>query len=435
MNRQYFVEQEFAKRNIDWDVVDDEILSPECASPEYEEDENAYWDNADEATLEETLEDVCEDVPEESQKKTRTPKKSPERIEKEKQFIATYDAYMHPIQPLTDTQEGVLLDTLYTLLMQLNTGWAYEKARWYSRFFFGVDASIALSVGCTYAYSQLIQDKANGVYSDHPLTHYLRIAQNKAIDKYFRAEFKRLNPQKKTNQEDQSSDIPQTLPARKQPYIVSLDAMQVDRDGRYLGDRNLDISCDPFGKMRRPRWERDDKSRRLSVIYLKKLMNYPNEPQKPLAVMYGSCIFSLAKTMPGNDPLVQKAKTSKVVASKEWAFLKMGKSTLRQLGNESANIVEKYYRAGLCWGALFMEHMEERTADGNAFVWADIIYTQTYTKEQTSDWMESVSKSSVIKAAREVKNDPDLVEYVMETLGPKNKFRKALEKLRKENGR
>lgn len=353
--------------------------------------------------------------------------KDAKRIRLEQEFAQKYDAYMRPEKPLTPYREQLLLEDLFTLLRKLNQKWAELKARRYREVFSGVDEEIPLQIGCAYAYEKLVEDKQNGIYIDHALAHYLRVAQNRAIDLYFRKVFGRL-PQAKKGEDDASPE-----PARRrEPRIVSLEAWQTTGDGEQHDDRSLLFSYDPFADMKRPYHEREEKSRKLAILYLQKLMDYPNEPQKPLAVMYGSCLFQLAKVMENDDRLTQMAKASTALSSKEWAFLKMGLRTLKELGDESAGIVTQYYGAELSWGSHFTRHMQERSETGSGYQWADIVYTQTYTKDQTSNWIESVSKSAILKAARAVKDDPDMVDYVMQTLGEKNRFRKALENKAKE---
>ena len=89
----------------------------------------------------------------------------------------------------------------------------------------------------------------------------------------------------------------------------------------------------------------------------------------------------------------------------------------------------------LVWGSAFNQHMLERTVDGSKRVWADIVYTKTYTEGNTSNWIESIMKSTMIKCSRKMTDSPDLTEYAIETLSAKNKFRKALEKMEKEDCR
>ncbi len=72
--------------------------------------------------------------------------------------------------------------------------------------------------------------------------------------------------------------------------------------------------------------------------------------------------------------------------------------------------------------------MFERTEDGSSLKWANIVYTETYTKDETSNWIESIRASAITKAARTIASNRDMLEYVLEVLGPKNIFRKEIEK-------
>lgn len=407
MSKRLFVRQELAKRGIDY---------PACDDP----DSDGVYSYTDE-------EHTDEQLPGESPHAGKH-RKSPRRKELEQRFLELHAAYMRPEQPLTAYREQCLLEDLYELTWKLNQGWVHYKAMRYRQVFEYVDEDLALSIGCNYVYGKLVKNKRSGIFVEHALAYYLRLAQNKTIDKYFRKKFGRLPKPKAEADPEKPAEEPK--PRLKSPRLVSLDAAGVNRDGDYTADRHTEFSCDPFSELRRPRWERDDKARRLCVVYLQTLMDYPYEPQKPLAVMYGSCLFQLAKQLDNEEPLTLLAKRSNVLSSKEWAFARMGESTLRQLGAESETIVESYYRSGLSWGEAFAGHMAERDESGKA-KWADIVYTRTYTKAETSNWMESVSKSSVIRAARQVLQDPDLLEYILETLSPKNKFRRALESLQK----
>lgn len=418
MDKAFFAEQELAKRGIgpDWSYTEAD------SSPADEEEDLFLYEYTDKEHSDDA-------TPSGKKRRTGTHAKDALRQQWEREFIQKYQQYMRPEQPLSKYAEQYLLEDLFVLLRNLNKKWVELKAARYRRLFFSVDEEIPLQIGCAFAYEKLMEDKQNGTYLEHALPHYLRVAQNKAIDLYFRKEFGRL-PKKKHTEND--SPVPHQPTSRKVPQVLSLEGMQTTAEGQYHPDRDPALSYDPYANMERPRWERDERSHRLAVLYLHKLMDYPYEPQKPLAVMYGSCLFQLSKMMDNEDPLTQIAKASTALSSKEWAFMKMGPRTLKELGDESEHIVSEYYDPDLSWGEPFVEHMAERTDDGSGFKWADIVYTSTYTKDQTSNWIESVSKSAIIKAAREIADQADMIEYVMETLGEKNRFRKALESAAKE---
>lgn len=403
----------------------------EVALSEVDEDAYSY---ADEEHIDE------DDVPEEPAGKSKGKRqKSAERISREEQFLTLYEEYMHPTKKYSAYRVQCQLDDLYLLLYKLNKGWAYSKAKSYKLAgFTDADGEDALSIGCAPVYDLLKADRATGNYCSYPIGHYLRIAQNKAIDDYFRAEFGRLPPRKKPTDDELGEELPsveETPRRRKVPYTISIDAPISDDNGRYRGERLSEASVDPFANLQRPRWERDEKSHRLKMMFLRELMDYPNDPPKPLALMYGNILFQLYKDYGGNDALSRMAKESTKVSSPEWAHQRMGRATLLQLGIYAERIVKKCFSKSLTWGTDFNQHMLERTADGSKRVWADIVYTKTYTEGNTSNWIESIMKSTMTKCSRKMKDDPNLTEYAIETLGAKNKFRKALEKMEKEDCR
>ena len=421
MDKASFIQQEFAKRGIgaDWtysksSTPAEDLDGEDLSLYSYTDEEHSD----DELTSEET-----------SSRKSLA--KDPSRAQLEQEFVQKYNEYMRPEKPLSRYKEQFLLEDIFILLRKLNQKWVEIKVARYRQLFSGVDEEIPLQIGSAFAYEKIVDDKQNGVYIEHALAHYLRVAQNKAIDLYFRKEFGRL-PKSKKNGEDEPTSSHGKSTRSSKPHIISIEELGTSPDGQYHGDRDKKLGYNPFEDMKRPYWEREERSRQLAILYLRKLMDYEDEPQKPLAVMYGSCLFQLAKVMENDDELTQIAKASTVLSSKEWAFMKMGLMNLRELGDESEIIISQYYGAHLSWGSGFLKHMLERTEDGKAMKWADIVYTQTYTKGQTSNWIESISKSAIIKAAREIADNPDMIEFVMETLGEKNRFRMALASKTKE---
>lgn len=414
MSKESFVALELAKRGIGSEWSPPEKVPLQEASADKESD---ILELTEEALFEEEY--ISESVMDSG-------KKSPEYRAKEAAFYEMYEALIRPKTPLSSYREECLVADLVTLLREINEDWVESKAARYRSAGLRADVDIPLQEACIGFYNKLLEDKASGKYIAHALSHYITVSRRKAIDNYYRPEFGRYVPQ------TGNGPTAKTQPTKRESQVELYEDYNVDGDGTYHDDRNLALSCDPFACMQRPVWEREDLSRQLAVIYLNKLMDYSGEPQKPLAVMYGSCLYQLAKVSGSEDSLSQKAANSTTLTSKEWAHEKMGKSTLSLLGDESESIVSDYYDGKLSWGRSFVAYMKESSPDGHGLKWADIVYTQTYTKEQTSDWIESISKSSIIQAARAIVENKKLVEYVTETLGKKNKFRKALEKLVKE---
>ena len=410
----------------EYDLAEDEKT---VVAAEPEEDEEVYAYTDEEHT-------DASDIPEKSQKQGQS-RKSAERQELEARFLELYEEFMRPTKTYSAFRIQCQTDDLFQLLCRLNEGWAYRKAKSYKLAGFSdAEGEDALAVGCAPLYDLLKQDRAKGNYCDYPIGHYLRIAQNKAIDDYFRHEFGRL-PGKKNEEDGENKPEPEYPEPRnrKSPYTVSLDEPWAHREGRYQGERLMEASVDPFAEFRRPRQERDDKANRLQKLFLRELMDYSGDPPQPLAVMYGKVLFQLYREYGGNDEFAQLAKKSQKVSSPQWAHRRMGNLTLRQLGDCAQKCVQRAVDKSLAWGGDFTEHMRERTEDGSAKKWADIVYTKTYTERNTSKWIESISASTEIRCSRKMKNSADLREYAIETLGSKNKFRKALEKMEEEERR
>lgn len=408
MSKELLAAITLAERGIksDWLEIDVSSL--------YHDESDAY-DDAESYTDEEHTDP--DDIEIQNTKKA----KSPSRRILEIAFMGKYEAFIHPQKKLSERQKEYVLNDLYMLLMRLNRGWVVRKVSGYRLAGFNAEVDEALDYGCECLIEQLQADKAAGEYYEHAIAWYLRIAQNKSIDNYFRKEFGRYAPTKSEAQDNEPVK-------RKEPFTVSLEGMLTDGDGNSMLDRDIRFSSNPFEKMSRPVWEREDKSRSLAVLYLKTLLDYEDEPQKPLAVMYGSVLYQLAKVMGSEDRLSLKAAKSKTLSSKEWAFERMGMSTLKELSEESEDIVSEYYDLNLSWGAAFLRHMVEHIEDGSTLKWANIVYTKTYTKDETSNWIESIRASTITRAAKAIVGNRDMLEYVLEVLGPKNLFRKEIEK-------
>lgn len=336
--------------------------------------------------------------------------KSEEILSLEKEFLALYEEYIHPTKEYSECRVSWQLDDLCEKLMKLNRSWAYKTAQSYKQAGYDeADGDDALAVSIEYTYDLLRKDRATGNYCSYPIAHYLKISHYKTIDHYFRK--------------------------LKLRHTISIDAPISGDDPRPVGEVLPGGIEEPFPGWGRSRQERDEKANRLKMMFLRELMDYPNDPPKPLALMYGNILFQLCKDYGGNDDLSMMAKSSTKVSSPEWAHQRMGRATLLQLGIESERIVQKCISKSLTWGTAFNQHMLERTADGSRRVWADIIYTKTYTEGNTSNWIESIMKSTINKCSRKMTGNPDLTEYAIETFGAKNTFRKALEKMEKEDRR
>lgn len=361
-------------------------------------------------------------------------RKSPERLAREARFMELYQEFMNPSREYSQYRVQCQLDDLYMLLWELNWGWAYRKALAYKRAGFqNAEGEDALSIGSAAVYQKLKADRENGNFCTYPIAYYLRIAQNKAIDQYFRPEFGRLPPRKKSEEYEQEESDPRDEKKYKRKVIstVSLDAQKSDDDDRTLGELITDTFEDPFA-MKMAKKERDEKADRLMTLYIAQLMEYSGEPPKALALMFGSVLYQLHRDRGGDDAFSQLAKKSKKTTSAKWAHMRMGRGTLLQLGIFSERIIQKHYNRNLSWNRQFVKEIRNCTDEKTQMKWRDIIYTETYTEDQTTKWIESIMDSTIGKCTRIVHGMSELTEYVIETMGYKNKFRKAMEKVEKE---
>ena len=365
--------------------------------------------------------------------KTEKLPKDPEQVKRKSAFAELYDAYMHPPKPLSAFRSQCLLDDMYAMLPKLFAGWVARYAAVYHRIGCqNVDPLIACSVGCQYAYEQIKRDKTDNIYREHPVSFYLTVARNSSIDHYFaKTPFGRLPRRKKDGTFDEE-EIQKKFENMKGILEVSMDSMQLYKDGVYHNDRNPTFSTGPFEEMCHSRRVNDSRTNLLSSLFLKELMDYPDEPQKPLALMYGRILFQLAHEYGGHDALSKAAQKSTKISSPTWAHQRMGKLTLEALGDKSQQIVQQCYDKTLVWGVSFRQYMLRPLNDGTDRTWSDIVYTKSYTESDTSDWIESISKSMREKCARKIASDPDLREIAEEKLSSKGNLRKAIERIEKK---
>lgn len=360
--------------------------------------------------------------------------KHPERVACEKEFLELYESYMHPKEPISAYRRQCQLEDLYELLTKINRGWVASKcARYRAAGFHEADKDEAAFSGGVDVCLILKKDQLNGNYSAYPVGHYLNITRHKIIDYYFRPKFKRLPPRRKEDLGDpeKEKEWEEKVARQKASYPVSLESMAKDDKGVYREDRNRALAVDPFGQMRLSRRESDRMSSQLSVLYLRELMDYPDEPQKPLAVMYGSVLYQLAKEREGSK-LADIARKSTKLTSPPWAHQAMGNYTLEQLGNISEKIVSRAYQSSLVWGRDFRAHMPQPSGYDPSMLWGEIVYTSVYTQNQTSNWIESIFRSSMGKSAHKLMADPELREFAEDNLTPKTQIRKAVAKIEKK---
>lgn len=411
---------------------------------ELELDEGVEYDEFEEFDGDETPDDPDEDSgaddsaePRESRSKTKDKgkwKKSIERINKEKEFADLYEQYMHPAEPLSLFREQCLLSDMFMAQFELNKSWAFQKAeRYKSALFGGVDAEIALSVGCEYIYDRIREDKAAGHYVDKPTAYYMKMVKYESIDNYFRKVFGRMTNKRNDEEGDDAPAEEQDYTNRKLPAEISLESKYINRDGEYHEDRYAPASCDPFSVLYKSRRERDAKANHLTEVHFRNVLNYTGEPQKVMALMYGSIMYQLAKETESVDPYAAAAAKSTRVTSAAWAHKRMGYATMQELSDEAERTIQYHLGKNLSWGSAFRQKLEEKPYCSDEEKWGDVVYTKTFVEHETTRWIESIMKSMTVKLMDEIKNDPELREYSVRVMGYKTKFRKILDKVEKED--
>ena len=372
------------------------------------------------------------------EKKTARREKSPERKKREEEFLILFNAFMNPEKQLSAFRIRCQADDLCGLLMKLNKGWTYRKAISYALAGFPeADWEEALDTGCHHAFRKLLEDKEAGCLRENPVAYYLKVAQNKSIDDYFRKKFGRLPPRKKPapdnpETEEQQREEALQIRRRKTPSIISIESMKQDDKGNSRSDRIPELSWDPFDPLHSNSPNRKTCENRMLLTCLEEMMSYSGEPQKILALMYGKIIYQVTKDYGDDSPLARQAKSSPKLSSPPWAHARMGKDSLDQLGKTAQAILNRFYDRRLRWGSVFTGYMEQTCDDGTGLQWGQIVYTDTYTISQTSHWIDSISKSVTEKACRRLKSDRMVMAYVSEDLGATSKIRKALKKTEKE---
>lgn len=357
-------------------------------------------------------------------------RKKAERKSWEDRFLAAYEGYMRPTEPLTYRQEMRLQEEIFEAFRELHRSWVkgevgkYTQNLGYSRERIADCVEDGVQTGCMYVYEKMMEDRAYGNYMGYALPHYLDVAQKKTIDHYFRKEFGRLLPQK-----EDGEDKGKKQKVKKQ-RALELDGLCVNGEGQSYYDYIPETVWNPFEDDSRPDWA-EKECVQTTTVYIQSMMDLPEEPPQLLAAMYGCVLFQLAKVMRDEDELTAWAKKSTARTSAQWAFRKMGDGALEDLGIESENTVQKVCSPGLHWGDSFAAFMEER-CDNGKLKWADIIYTSAYSSKQTSGWMESINDAAVKQTYCVMKNNARFCEYAVETWGKENKFRRIIEKGMKE---
>ena len=243
-----------------------------------------------------------------------------------------------------------------------------------------------------------------------------------------------------------------------------LDADSVDAMvSQYQSDRMSDFSVNPF----------DDESnyhvgnsREILKIYIQELLENTNIPPAPLAVMYARVLYQMERLLDADsvDAMVSQymvkmnwsedpedsqydehivRATEKVQryansTAPDWAIARMGKLTVRELGKDSEASLHSLFDSTLSWGKPFWEKCSTISDKFAPSLWGTIVYTDCYKKPQIENWATDLHNSTVVKAARKICLQQDLLEYILDELDDegrlKGEVRKKQQKMSKQGG-
>lgn len=223
--------------------------------------------------------------------------------------------------------------------------------------------------------------------------------------------------------------------ANKDRTIVSLDEMNTDPEGR-IRDRvgTEDILTDDEKQLAA---EKQDLSRRLLTIYLRSMLGYKLEPQKPLGLCFGRILYQLEMMYnPEEIELAGSQKASRdkrktlseydktlyafwdvqspaTATSISWATRKMHGKNLGVLSVEAQSSLQEFFDPSLKWGKAYLAKLQEPSSCEGHPAWKYVVYTDEFTSKQTSDWTESIHKSVFYAALDVVEADPTLLDEVL----------------------
>jgi DNA-directed RNA polymerase specialized sigma24 family protein len=382
---------------------------------------------------------------------TSSTAKNAQRHELVRRYMKLYLRYMRPSRPLSPTQEQYLLEDLVDAMRNLCKAWAVSTASRRSRYRSG-DEEDAMQMGCLAVYPAYLSDKANGVLRRFPVAYFQRIFRNRAID-HFRKIYGTVSKAQSSNGKAGSA---KKRNHQKMYADLSIEAIaQWENESRM--DRIAAFSVNPFEEST-DRENSAELSNRILMLYYRELMDYEFEPQKPVIVMYGRVLFQICKNLypeysqlypdswdaERHESLMIQAVNSTKLSSTEWAYDKMGIQNLRYLGEESEKIMQLHVDPSLYWGKGFRSQLPEPAAynvlyeeNGRTMerpqTWGDLVFTETFPdRKKANHWITDINKSTIEKASRKLKQDPELSEFILTGMGSDNLMLASLKKQAKE---
>lgn len=471
MHKKEFVKHQLEKRGRKFD--------PQDKHPEIKSDDSDS--EIDESMLSDSYyPEVSDFLPDNSNKKKKPKgtdeeiqkKKSKIRVDREDAFIHKYKTFMGLVEENHSYEWKFLLDDMILLINLLCSKWLWKysqrkKSVGYQR----GDDQEARDFASLAVYKELLAQYESGSYEQyssndyrHALAYFQCLFHRRVIDVYRTLYGRMPDPTKLEKQNIATATNEAQRRFAEKNWTLSIEAITADEDNVSHLDRFEKFSWNPY-EADTPREIRDTQNERLLMIYYQQLMTYDTKPQRALAVMYARVIFQQARArnpeydvlwegswdVDRHPELIDKAIASTRLSSIPWATEKMGNQTLRELGMESEAILQTWVHPGLYWGKNFHSYLPKTAdyplilSDGNDVVtqeqtWGDLIFTETFCvgeyeeKKVFSHWVTDTHDTILCQIVKVLKDYPDLRQFAVEELSPKNPLRMKLDGTKKGKG-
>lgn len=223
------------------------------------------------------------------------------------------------------------------------------------------------------------------------------------------------------------------------PY-VSIDQMNETEDGKTLevvGAEDDTPWYDPEDL-----YVRTDLYKKLYHMYLSAMLQYNGEPQKALSLCYARVLFHLelrydpyeieytaAKKFAKDTrsslsaqekwiSAIQETQKETKASSVKWAREKMNGKTIRALIDESQCLLQKNYDPNLVWGEKVRMFLSKPSPYCGGNLWGTLKYTDEFTESETTDWVQSIHNSVADAVCKQIGENPELEQLVMQYNSP-----------------
>lgn len=451
MDKQSFVEREFLNRGM--------TFPREEAAAESEESFCAGWFRTenDDSPLSETelrYQELAEKDAISGRIHIRHWKRPARRKPVEEKFLEKYGQYISGVEGAE-----VLLNDLIDLLGQLCTYVIYDRISGLSVYQLGDEEDITQE-GHESVFEKLLEDRVSGRERSGALYYYTGIYRKKTMD-YLR--FYGLLAEKKGDEKRSGLRRGTTVKKSAINSARRMEDMLTGPDGEDMTDRCKAFSVDPFEDYAALDARQ---SRGILRVYLQELMDNTNYPAAPLAVMYARVLYQMERLL---DPARIEEMVARYMEKKNWAdsgadqhydthlvkateqiqkyttatspiwaMERMGDLSIGALAVDSETSVHVNFDASLGWGIRFTGQLSRIAAGLEPATWSDVIYTAVYGKSQIENWAADIHNATVVKAARIIARDANLLEYVMDECSEegrlKKEIRKRIQRNRKKEG-